>query len=328
MELIEVEAFAAIARIGSFTRAAAALRLSQPAVSRRIELLERELGAPLFERAPRGVRLTEAGEAFLPHARRMLAAAGDGAAAVRALEAGEEGTIALALVGTLAGTSLTARLRAFRAAHPRIRLALRTARSDEVSALVQQGEVALGLRYFSDPARAVVSHFVRDEELVVVCAGDSRFAVPTASEPADLVGAPWVGFPTGAGSSGEPFARVLKRQLLRAGLEGAEIVAIDSLTAQKRLIEADFGLGLLPVSSVAEELRLGTLRLLPVAELATAAPVVALHRRDGYLSGAARRLLAVLIAPAASESTATKVVPRRAAADVASGARESSTPPR
>ena len=61
MELNEIEAFVTINRAGGFTRAAELLHLSQPAVSRRIELLERELGAPLFERLSNGIRLTEAG---------------------------------------------------------------------------------------------------------------------------------------------------------------------------------------------------------------------------------------------------------------------------
>jgi len=296
MEMIEIEAFVAIAQAGSFTRAAEKLRLSQPAVSRRIELLERELGAPLFERFHGGARLTQAGEAFLPHARQVLAAARDGTAAVLALEGGETGTVVLALVGTLASTGLTARLHAFRDTHPQVRLALRTARSAEVSALVLQGEAALGLRYFPDPSPKISSRFVEDEELVVVCAGHARLAEPHASEPAALAGLAWVGFPVGIGSSGEPFTHVLERQLLRAGLEDAEIIPIDSLTAQKRLIEADFGLGLLPRSSIEEELRLGTLRVLPIDVLATTVPVFALQRRDGYLLPAARRLLTMLTA--------------------------------
>jgi len=292
MEMIEIEAFVAIAQAGSFTRAAVELHLSQPAVSRRIDLLERELGAPLFERLHGGARLTGAGEAFLPYARQVLAAARDGAAAVRELDSGEAGTIALALVGTLASTALTERIRAFRGAYPAVRLTLRTARSDEVSALVQAGQVTLGLRYFPDPSPTVVSAHVEDEQLVVVCAAHAPLT--GASEPAALAGVAWVGFPTVGGSSGEPFTRVLQQQLLRAGLDAAEIVAIDSLTAQKRLIEAGFGLGLLPASSVIEEVRLGTLQILPIPDLATTVPVFAIHRRSGYLSPAARRLLSEL----------------------------------
>jgi DNA-binding transcriptional LysR family regulator len=296
MEMIEIEAFVAIARAGSVSRGAVAVHLSQPAMSRRIDLLEREIGVPLFDRVPSGVRLTEAGKAFLPYARQVLAAARDGAAAARALEAEERGTVTLALVGTLASTGLTARLRDFRGEYPGVRLLMHTARSDEVSALVQRGEAQLGLRYFAGADSDLVARPVTDEPLRVVCAGQSRLVDRAATDARALAGVPWVGFPQGPTSSGEPFARVVEQQLLRCGLGDTEFITIDSLTAQKRLIEADFGVGLMPASSVAEELRLGTLHILSIAALETAVPVMVVHRRNGYLSGAARRLLASLTA--------------------------------
>jgi DNA-binding transcriptional LysR family regulator len=296
MELSELEAFVTISRAGGFTRAAELLHLSQPAISRRIELLERELGASLFERLPGGIRLTEAGLALLPYAQQVLAAIEDGKSAVHALEAEEVGTITLALVGTLASTQLTAHLRAFHETYPRVRLVLRTARSDEVSALVRQGEAHLGLRYFADPHPEIRSLPVSTEPMVVVCATHSRFLTQEPFDPELLRGVPWVTFPLNAGSSGEPFARLLEQQLLRHGLESAERMVIDSLTAQKRLIETDFGVGLLPASSIAEELQLGTVRILPIAALRTSVPVMAVHRRHAYLSRAARRLLEMLTA--------------------------------
>jgi DNA-binding transcriptional LysR family regulator len=302
MELNEIEAFIAINRAGGFTRAAELLHLSQPAVSRRIELLEHELGAPLFERLPGGIRLSEAGQAFLPYAQQALAAVEDGKAAVHALEEEEKGTITLALVGTLASTQLTKHLHAFQRAYPRVRLLLRTARSDEVSSLVQQGDAQLGLRYFADPRPDMRSLPVMHEPLLVIAAAQSRFVTEEPTEPAALLGAPWVTFPLSAGSSSEPFARLLEQQLVRSGLESAERIVIDSLTAQKRLIEADFGIGLLPASSIEEELQLGTVRVLPVAALQTSVPVMAIHRRHAYLSRAARLLLALITAQAGAEA--------------------------
>jgi len=148
------------------------------------------------------------------------------------------------------------------------------------------------------PARDLVALPVADESLRVVCAGQSRLVDPAATDVQSLVGVPWVGFPQGAASSGEPFARAVEQQLLRCGLGDAEHIAIDSLTAQKRLIEADFGIGLMPTSSIEEEVRLGTLHVLTIADLETVIPVTAIHRRGGYLSGAARRLLASLADPA------------------------------
>lgn len=295
MELNEIEAFVSIARVGGFTRAATILCISQPAISRRVELLERELGAPLFERLSTGVRLTEAGRTFLPYAQQVLAAMQDGVAAVHALEEEEQGSITLALVGTLASTRLTGLLRAFRETYPHVRLLLRTARSAEVSDLVQQGEALLGLRYFADPRPEILcSQPVMHEPLQVVAAVHSHLIAGIPTEPSALQGVPWIGFPTGVGSSGEPFAHILARQLLRHGLEDAEMLPIDSLTAQKRLIEVDFGVGLLPASSIEEELHLGTLRVLPIAALQTTVPVMLIYRCQGYLSRAARRLREML----------------------------------
>jgi DNA-binding transcriptional LysR family regulator len=295
MELNEIEAFVTINRVGSFTRAATILCISQPAISRRIELLERELGAPLFERLSTGVRLTEAGQAFLPYAQQALAATRDGAASVRALEEEEQGSITLALVGTLASTQLTKQLQAFRETYPHVRLLLHTARSDEVSDLVQQGDALLGLRYFTDPHTGICSQPVIHEPLQIVSAAQSRLVTGTPTEPMALQGVPWIGFPIGTGSSGEPFARILAQQLLRHGLDNAEMIYIDSLTAQKRLIEADFGVGLLPASSIEEELRLGTVHVLPIAALQTTVPVMLIHRCQAYLSRASRRLLEMLV---------------------------------
>lgn len=101
-------------------------------------------------------------------------------------------------------------------------------------------------------------------------------------------------FQIGARSSGEPFAHILAQQLLLHGLDNAEIISIDSLTAQKRLIEADFGIGLLPARSIEEELRLGTLRILPISTFQTTVPVMLIHRRQAYLSRASRSLREML----------------------------------
>jgi DNA-binding transcriptional LysR family regulator len=294
MELDQVEAFVAIVRRGGFTRAAGTLHLSQPAVSRRLDLLERELGRPLFDRTRGGVQLTEAGRAFLPHAETLLASMRDGVEAVRALERSDRGTVTVALVGTLASTLLTARLQRFRDAHRQVRLDLRTALSREVSALVRRGDAALGLRYFPDPDPDLVSLPLYREPLLTVCAPTHRLARARRLTARMLAGEPWVAFPIRQGSSGESYAQVLAERLAAIGLGGAEIVPIDSLTAQKRLVEAGFGLGLVPKSSVEEELRLGTLRELRIAAMRLAVPVVLVHRRRAHLSGAARALLALL----------------------------------
>ena len=294
MELSQIEAFVAIVRGGGFTRASATLHLSQPAISRRLHLLEDELGAPLFERIRSGAVLTEAGCAFLPHAETLLASIRDGIDAVGALRGTDHGAITVAVVGTLASTSLTARLRRFRELHPRVDLRLRTALSREVSELVRRGDATLGLRYDVDPHPELVSTRIHDEPMVPVCSAHHRLARARRVDARALAGERWITFPVRPGPAREPYASALERGLALIGVSGAEIVPIDSLTAQKRMVEAGFGLALLQESSVEEELRAGTLHALPLSAMRVTVPVVLIHRRRAYQSGATRSLMAML----------------------------------
>ncbi|MBX3272683.1 MAG: LysR family transcriptional regulator [Sandaracinaceae bacterium] len=84
MSLAQLEYFVAVAEEAHVGRAAQRLHIAQPPLSRQIRRLEDELGAPLFERTPRGMRLLPEGEVFLAHARAILRAVGDAQRAVRA----------------------------------------------------------------------------------------------------------------------------------------------------------------------------------------------------------------------------------------------------
>src|SRR5438067_4815223 len=296
VEIDQVETFVAVVRGGGFTKAASLLHLSQPAVSRRLDLLERELGAPLFERIRSGVILTGAGTTFLPHAEGLLACMRDGADAVRALHQVDRGTITLALVGTLASTTLTGCLQRFRDAHPRVELRLRTALSQEVSVLVRRGDATLGLRYGGDPHPEMLSVAVYDEPMMVVCSPRHLLARRRRVAPSALGAERWVAFPPRNDAFYEPDPCSLPNRLAAWGLSPAEIIPIDSLTAQKRMVEAGFGLALLPESSVDEELRTGSLRAMRISGAKVTIPVVLIHRRRAYLSGAARALMAELAA--------------------------------
>jgi DNA-binding transcriptional LysR family regulator len=296
MELDHVEAFVAIVRRGGFTRASASLHLSQPAISRRIHLLEHELGAALFERIRSGVVLTDAGHAFLPHAEALLASMRDGIDAVGALRGTSRGVVTLAVVGTLASTPLTERLRRFRDTHPGIDVRIRTGLSAEVSALVRRGDATLGLRYGSDPHPDLMASTVHDEPMVAVCSPRHRLARVRRLEASALTDERWLTFPPRPGGAPEPYSSALAQRLAACGLDAAEIVPIDSLTAQKRMVEAGFGLALLPESSVDEELRSGTLRALRVAAMRVTIPVVLIHRRRAFQTGATQALTAMLAA--------------------------------
>lgn len=292
MTLDELAAFVAVLREGGVTRAAAVLGRSQPALSRRIEQLEADLGCPLLDRSPAAGVLgpTEAGRALLPHAEAALAAARDARRAVAAVHRGGAGEVGLAVVGTLATAGLAATLRRFAADFPAARLALRTAASREVSALVRRGEATLGLRYGAEADPLLEAVPAGREALVAVAAGDVAARLASGVGAEALRGLPWIGFPPGRAGGGS-FGEALDAALARAGLGDAPRLPVDSLTAQLRLAEAGLGLALVPADAAEDGLARGTLARVPAdAPIEASVPVVLVRRCGGYLSAAARAL--------------------------------------
>src|SRR3954447_69291 len=123
MELRQLEAFVAAADEGAITRAADRLHVVQSAVSASVRRLEAELGTPLFVRRARGVTLTDAGRALLPHARAALGAAEAGREAVNAVRGGLSGTVRLGIMQSQSSrVSVPRLLRDFRDRHPGVEL--------------------------------------------------------------------------------------------------------------------------------------------------------------------------------------------------------------
>jgi DNA-binding transcriptional LysR family regulator len=292
MNLHDLETFVSIAQLGGVTRAAGQLNRSQPAITRRIKTLEDQLGVPLLERGRNGAMLTEAGRTFLPYAEAVLAAVKDGTQAVQALEGDDRGAVSLAIVGTLAGTTVVEQLRRFSARHRNARLMLRTANSFEVSDMVRRGEVSLGLRYFADPSSELISRQISQERIVLVCSAQHKWGGRRLRDPGQLRADQWFSLPMTRHR--DSFAHLVTRQLASAKLDDVQVMTIDSVSAQKRLIEADIGIALLPESSIQEELRLGTLRTIDIPDLQTTIPIHVLYRKSGYLTGASRTLLSLI----------------------------------
>lgn len=282
--------FLTIHRRGGISNAAKALHRSQPAISRRIALLEQELGVPLFERIAGRTMLSDAGRVLVPYAERAVAATQDAENAVRALARPNSGPIALAVVGTLAGGRLSAVLKRFAAAYPQVELSLRTATSAEVSDLVRRGEVTIGLRYDRDLSPDLDCELLFAERLRVVCALDHPRAGRRVAKLAELRGERWIAFPV-VPRRREITAAHVFALFQTHGLGEIDWTPVDSLTAQKRLVEAGLGIALLSESNAAEELRHKTIATIGVRDLTASQDVVAVTRRGGYLSAAARRLM-------------------------------------
>jgi DNA-binding transcriptional LysR family regulator len=197
------------------------------------------------------------------------------------------------MVGTLADTHIVAALRAFRTRFDDVTVQLRTATSREVSGLVRRGEADVGIRYFVDPDPKLECIPLGAEELVVVVSAGHRVRARRVAGLRALAGERWLGFPPDPRHP-ESSGQQLLGRLVAAGIADARITPVDSLTAQKRLVEAGLGIALLPRSSVREELRARTLRTIAVDGFAAEQPVVAVRRKSGHRSPVADAFLDLL----------------------------------
>lgn len=294
MNIAELEAFLAVYDAGTYTKAADALSISQPAVTRRISLLESDLDCALFERGRHGARPTPPGNAFAPFARRVLGELKAGKQAVQEIQAGESGTLTLAIAGTIPNTELMQHLRAFRLHNPNVQLMLHTGTSNDVSTMVANGEADVGLRYFAPDDPMLTSRLVANERGTIVAANPTSLVDAGIPTLAQLTESPWIMFPTGEGSSGEPIAIHVLESLAGAGIRPSHITRIDGLSAQKRLVAADFGLAMMQESAVADELAAGTIQQIVLDRLQVEYSVYLVTRKRGYRSPLREKLIAEL----------------------------------
>jgi len=187
----------AVASTGNFTRAAKQCLVVQSALSHQIAALERELGVRLFARTSRRVALTAAGEAFLPAARACLEAA-DRAAADAAAATGEiRGRLAVGMIPTVTAIDVPAVLRDFHLRHPRVRIVLRGAGSDEMVESIRAGELdvaVLGLPESAQPRGVRFRALNHDRHVAVLSRVHPLAARPRLSL-ADLTAEPFADFP-------------------------------------------------------------------------------------------------------------------------------------
>ena len=291
--LPQIEAFLEVARRQNLSRAAEALFVSQPTLTARLQSLESSLGEQLFVRTRRGMRLTEAGETFLPFAEHALAALADGRERLDELRRGVAGRLVLGAPPTVSTYTLPDLLARFSAAYPKVRLAVKTGTSEEILEMVLHDQVQLGIMR-SLIHQEIESVPLYTDNLVLIAGPDHRLAGARAggrARLADLAGEVLVLF--GRSSSYLEFTTATFRQ---AGVLTGSVLELDNIEAAKKMVERGLGVSFVPASTVAAELAAGTLTRI---ELVDAAPVrreiVAVRRIDaGPPSGAAGLFLEML----------------------------------
>src|SRR5579883_2650868 len=199
MELRQLESFVAVAEEAHFTRAAARLHVAQPALSQQIRAFERELGVELFERTSRSVRLTPAGSALLPLARRALAAADDARRAAVEQSVEPAGPVRLGVTPTTGAHLLPTRLAAFARARPRVELLLREGGALALEEELANGRIDLAVITLPPHHEGLQTATLLSEELLLAVAPDHPLAKRAEVALEELAGEPFVLYREGYG---------------------------------------------------------------------------------------------------------------------------------
>ncbi|MDZ4338366.1 MAG: LysR family transcriptional regulator [Pseudomonas sp.] len=274
MDLATLNAFIAIAELGSFSEAAERLHLTQPAVSKRIASLEQQLSVRLFDRLGREVSLTEAGRALLPRAYQILNVLDDTRRALTNLNGEISGRLTLATSHHIGLHRLPPLLRAFTRAHPQVALDIQFLDSEVAYEEVLHGRAELAVITLApetrEPVHAVA---VWDDPLDFVAAPEHPLARSKAISLADVAHHPAV-FP-----GGNTFTHHIVRRLFEAqGLTPNIAMSTNYLETIKMMVSIGLAWSVLPRTMLDEQ----------VARLPL--PGIQLTRQLGYISHSDRTL--------------------------------------
>lgn len=262
MDLQKLRVFVVVAGESNVTRAARRLSLSQPALSKQLAELEDSLGTQLFDRLPRGVRLTAAGEMLLVHAGRIFAAERAAEAEIGELIGLRTGSLSIGASTTIGSYLIPGVFGAFHRAHPEIKLELEIANTTAVQAMVADGRTDLGLTEGVVPGEQFTFEVAHYDQMVAIAAPGHPLLRHKSVLAADLARTPFIARERGSGTRD-----VIERAFAERALRIEPAMALGSTEAVKNAVAAGVGVAIVSRLTVEQELASGRLLLIDVRDL-------------------------------------------------------------
>jgi DNA-binding transcriptional LysR family regulator len=235
-----------VAARGSFSAAAEALSFTQSAISQHVAALERETGAKLVERSPRGVRLTDSGRALVNHAEAILARIEDAEDELAAIAGLRGGRLRLGSFQSAGATLVPRAVAAFHDRHPDVDLSMIEAEPDDASARLRCGDIDLALVYDYEAIPGTLdddlelTHLI-DDRYDAILPKDHRLADRRVLKLRDLAEEPWIASTAQCGCR-----QISERACAEAGFEMRVAFETDETLAAQALVAAGVGVTLLP----------------------------------------------------------------------------------
>jgi len=291
LNLHHLRIFAAIVEHGGFTRAARVLRLSQPAVSKSLNELERQLHVTLLDRTGKTATLTEAGRTLYARAGELFGVERAAERELRELRGLKRGVLRVAASTTIATYLLPRYLGRFQTRHPGVRI--RTTSTNTRAVLRALLEFRVDVALVEGPvehARVLVVPW-RDDELVVIAAPDHPIATAGALEAGQLADEQFLVREPGSGTR-----VVTERALAGRGVRLERTIRVGGTEAIKQAVAAGLGLGIVSRAAAADQLALGRIVVVPVRDLVIRRTLAQIKLRDRPTTIAGRELESLLMA--------------------------------
>jgi DNA-binding transcriptional LysR family regulator len=288
--LRQLRIFEAVARLGSISRAAAEVHLTQPAVSMQVKQLEEQLGLQLLELVGKRLCLTDAGHELRAHAEIIVAQMADLGAAMEQYRGVDRGFIRLSVLST-ANYFLPRLIARFAESHPGVRISLQVANREAVLTALADNRTDLAITGQPPDSADVTSQYFMDNPLVVIAAP----AHPLAR--LDHVGLRQLETETLVlREPGSGTRATVERYFTASGLAYRPGCELSSNEAVKQAVQAGLGLGIVPVQTLELELETERLVVLPVEGFPLIRQWFVVHRSDKRLSAAAQAFRTLLLA--------------------------------
>lgn len=286
----QLTVFRTVARCLSYTKAAEALYLSQPAVSQQVKTLEQALSLPLFARSGRGIVLTPAGQELQRHVERLLALFAETSPVVQEIQALERGSVLVGASNSAGTYVVPPLLGTFHARYPRIHVTLTVANRRSIEELLLNRQVDMAVMSLVEREEHFAVEFLMTYELVVVAPPSHRLARHSALALRDLQPETFLLREHGSGTRLDTEQHFEHLGVpLRASLE------LGSIEAIKEGVAAGLGVAVLPWDAVAFEIASGDLVKLDVEGFPLKRQWHLVHLQGRRLSRAAQALRQLLL---------------------------------
>ena len=292
INLHQLKIFHTVARSGSFSRAAAELKISQPSVSIQVGDLERQFGVELFEQAGKAVRMTEAGRILDAYAGRILALIEETRGAIDEVKGLRRGRLLIGATSTPGAYLLPGLLSRFREQYAHVELALRIAGTRRIQEMLLQRELDLGVVGGHVTLPDVEAVPIATDELVLVTAPGHRFASMPSVGAADLAGESFIMRERGSGTR-----EVVDDALHRVGAHLTPAMELEGAEMVKQAVAANLGVSILSRWAVEIDVAAGRLRIVPIEGVRIQREILLVYHRDRRLPHLARAF-AEMVVPA------------------------------